>query len=306
MSDDMTDNVTDDVTDDATSSPASSSSANASPEAVGFVGIWVDSLTRGLGQIGGSPLPCLALPQPPAEAPAAGAADLWVVCACSGGLRGEMSLRLPPATTLRFAQMFMSEPPMPEAELTADHREAVVELARQIGGLVASELKPAWGEVQLRFDAPPGAPSWPASSAHWIGAGEDPATASLLEVQLSAALVAGLRVEKTEAAKAAPLPASPSPPAPPTPPVPPTADESNAKLALLMDVELAITLRFGSRRLLLREVLDLNPGAVIDLDRLVQDPVDLLLDGRLVARGEVVVLDGNYGVRVTEVAPANP
>ncbi len=67
-----------------------------------------------------------------------------------------------------------------------------------------------------------------------------------------------------------------------------------------------MTLRFGSRRLLLREVLDLNPGAVVELDRQVADPVDVLLDGRLVARGEVVVLDGNYGVRVTEVAPASP
>jgi flagellar motor switch protein FliN/FliY len=72
-----------------------------------------------------------------------------------------------------------------------------------------------------------------------------------------------------------------------------------------MDVELAVTLRFGSRRLLLREVLDLIPGSVVDLDRQVEEPVDILLDGRLIARGEVVVLDGNYGVRVTEVAPAS-
>jgi flagellar motor switch protein FliN/FliY len=265
-----------------------------------FVHIWVDSFTQVLGQISGSPLPCFALPEAPAEPPAVSATDLWIVCACSGGLRGEMSLRLPTRTTLRLAQMFMSESPMPEAELTADHREAVVELARQIGGLVASTLKPAWGEVQLRFDASPGAPSWPASSATWIRAGEDPVTGSLLEVQLSAALAAGLRVEKTEAAKPASIPTAP------VPLTPPSSGESNAKLALLMDVELAITVRFGSRRLLLREVLDLNPGAVIDLDRQVQEPVDVLLDGRLVARGEVVVLDGNYGVRVTEVAPASP
>jgi len=292
------------MTDDTHLSPSSpapaAASANALPEAGAFVGIWVDSLTQVLGQISGSPLPCFALPEPPAEAPAANAADLWIVCACSGSLRGEMNLHLPPATALRLAQMFMSEPPMPEAELTADYREAVVELARQIGGLVASELKPVWGEVQLRFDASAGAPSWPASSAVWIQAGEDPATASLLEVQLSAALVAGLRVEKTETAKPVFIPTASAP-------LPsPTSDDSNAKLALLMDVELAITLRFGSRRLLLREVLDLNPGTVIDLDRQVQEPVDVLLDGRLVARGEVVVLDGNYGVRVTEVTPASP
>jgi flagellar motor switch protein FliN/FliY len=70
-----------------------------------------------------------------------------------------------------------------------------------------------------------------------------------------------------------------------------------------MDVQLAMTMRFGSRRMLLREILDLNPGSVIELDRRVQEPVDLLLDGRLVARGEVVVIDGNYGLRVTDVSP---
>jgi flagellar motor switch protein FliN/FliY len=83
--------------------------------------------------------------------------------------------------------------------------------------------------------------------------------------------------------------------------LPPTAAEEENKLALLMDVELAMTLRFGGRRMLLREILDLCLGSVVELDRQVKDPVELLLDGRLVARGEVVVLDGNYGLRVTEV-----
>lgn len=273
----------------------------ASPEPARYLQSWVDSLTQVLGQISGSPLPCAGLAEPPVEIPAAAPTDLWIVCACSGGLRGEMSLRLPAPTTLRLAQMFMSEPPVPEAELTADHREAVVELLRQVGGLVASALKPIWGEVPLRFDASPGAPSWPASSATWIRLGEDP-SASVLEVQLSAALAAGLRTEKVEAPQPAP---SPDPPASAPALVPSTADENAAKLSLLMEVELGVTLRFGSRRLLLREVLDLNPGAVVDLDRQVEEPVDVLLDGRLVARGEVVVLDGNYGVRITEVAPAS-
>jgi flagellar motor switch protein FliN/FliY len=67
-----------------------------------------------------------------------------------------------------------------------------------------------------------------------------------------------------------------------------------------------MTMRFGSRQLLLREVLDLSPGAVVELDRTIQEPVDLLLDGRLVARGEVVVIDGNYGLRVTDVSPLAP
>jgi flagellar motor switch protein FliN/FliY len=66
-------------------------------------------------------------------------------------------------------------------------------------------------------------------------------------------------------------------------------------------VELDITMRFGEQRLPLREVLQLAPGAVIELDRQISEPVDLLLDGKLIARGEVVVVDGNYGLRVLEV-----
>lgn len=278
-----------------------SASIPAHPEPARYIQIWLDSMAQVLGQISGSPLPCVTLPEAPAEPPPTAPGDLWMVCVCSGGLRGEMSLRLPAAATLRLAQIFMSEPPAPEAELTPDHREAAVELWRQVAGLAAAGLKAGWGEVQLRLDASPGAPSWPASSSTWIRAGEDPATpVAMVEMQLSAALVAGLRAEKSEAAKpsaSVPVPAA-------SVLVPSTPEENQAKLGLLMEVELAVTLRFGSRRLLLREVLDLNPGAVVDLDRQVEEPVDVLLDGRLVARGEVVVLDGNYGVRVTEVAPA--
>jgi flagellar motor switch protein FliN/FliY len=72
-------------------------------------------------------------------------------------------------------------------------------------------------------------------------------------------------------------------------------------LKLVMDVELNVSLRFGQRQLPLREVLDLASGSVIELDRLADEPVELYLDGKLIARGEAVVVDGNYGLRVTEI-----
>jgi flagellar motor switch protein FliN/FliY len=72
-------------------------------------------------------------------------------------------------------------------------------------------------------------------------------------------------------------------------------------LKLVMDVELNVTLRFGQRQLPLREVLELVSGSVIELDRQVDEPVELLLDGKLIARGEAVIVDGNYGLRVTEI-----
>ncbi len=75
-------------------------------------------------------------------------------------------------------------------------------------------------------------------------------------------------------------------------------------LGLLMDVELDVMLQFGCRQATLREVLELATGAVLELDREIEQPVDLLLNGRVIARGEVVVIDGNYGLRVTEVASA--
>jgi flagellar motor switch protein FliN/FliY len=72
-------------------------------------------------------------------------------------------------------------------------------------------------------------------------------------------------------------------------------------LNLVLDVELSMSLRFGQRQLPLREVLELVSGSVVELDRQVDDPVELLLDGRVIARGEAVIVDGNYGLRVTEI-----
>ena len=76
---------------------------------------------------------------------------------------------------------------------------------------------------------------------------------------------------------------------------------SDTNLDLLMGVDLTLTLRFGTRTLTLREILDLTSGSVVELDRQVQEPADLLLGDKLIARGEVVIVDGNYGLRITEL-----
>lgn len=73
-------------------------------------------------------------------------------------------------------------------------------------------------------------------------------------------------------------------------------------LELLLDVELEAALRFGSREMSLGAILDLGPGDVVHLDRHVSDPVDLIVADKIVARGEVVLVNGNFGLRVTEVA----
>lgn len=71
---------------------------------------------------------------------------------------------------------------------------------------------------------------------------------------------------------------------------------------LLLDVELEAALRFGCCEMPLGEILELGPGDVVELDRHVTDPVDLIVGDKIVARGEVVLVNGNFALRVTEVA----
>jgi flagellar motor switch protein FliN len=71
---------------------------------------------------------------------------------------------------------------------------------------------------------------------------------------------------------------------------------------LLLDVELEAALRFGCCEIPLGEILELGPGDVVELDRHVTDPVDLIVGDKIVARGEVVLVNGSFGLRVTEVA----
>jgi len=91
-----------------------------------------------------------------------------------------------------------------------------------------------------------------------------------------------------------------SPASPSSSPPPPPA--FSAGIDLLLDVELEAALRFGCKELPLGEILDLGPGDVVQLDRNVADPVDLIVADKIVARGEVVLVNGNFGLRITEVA----
>jgi flagellar motor switch protein FliN/FliY len=72
-------------------------------------------------------------------------------------------------------------------------------------------------------------------------------------------------------------------------------------MKVLYDVELSLTVEIGRTRLLMRDVMNLVPGAVLELDRSAGSPADILVNGRIIARGEVVVVDEDYAVRVTEI-----
>ena len=71
---------------------------------------------------------------------------------------------------------------------------------------------------------------------------------------------------------------------------------------LLLDVALPVSVSFGRTSLQIREVLKLNTGSIVELNRFVAEPVDVIVNDCVIARGEVVVVDGNYGVRITQLS----
>jgi len=81
----------------------------------------------------------------------------------------------------------------------------------------------------------------------------------------------------------------------------PAVGGDDADLARLHDVPVELTVEIGRTRMTIGETLALGPGAIVSLNRLAGEPVDLLVNGTPIARGEVVVIDEEFGLRVTEV-----
>jgi flagellar motor switch protein FliN/FliY len=79
----------------------------------------------------------------------------------------------------------------------------------------------------------------------------------------------------------------------------------SAGIGLLNDVPLVVTAELGRTSMYVRDLLNLAPGTVVELDRLAGAPIDILVNGKIIARGEVVVVDEEFGVRVVEIVDAD-
>lgn len=166
--------------------------------------------------------------------------------------------------------------------------QAISAVARAIGGVVGTEVAceagseqppaqevPEWASVQLTF-------------------ADKPLPALLLGV--SAALTAALASPAPAETAAIAAPAVRDRSAEEVP------IKSSRTMDLLLDVELPVSISFGKTCLPLRDVLKLTTGSIVELNRTASDPVDVLVNQRLVARGEVVVVEGNYGIRIQQIA----
>jgi len=79
------------------------------------------------------------------------------------------------------------------------------------------------------------------------------------------------------------------------------SSEEMKNIALIMDVKLPVRVRIGQKRMLLKDVLNMDIGSVIELNQLANDPLDILVDNHVIAQGEVVIVDGNFGIQVTTI-----
>ncbi len=79
-------------------------------------------------------------------------------------------------------------------------------------------------------------------------------------------------------------------------------DENEMRnISLIMDVKLPVRVRIGQKKMLLKDVLSMDIGSVIELNQLANDPLDILVDDRVIAQGEVVIVDGNFGIQITTI-----
>lgn len=228
-----------------------------------------------------------------------------------GAFQGYMTLLCDRTVAVQFGQLLQSEACDPAAEFSDMQRDAFTEFLRTVAGDLATGWKAEMSQqIELVLEAV-AQPRAPGAQIATLELKSDKFSALsvrlLLDPGLCTALDAAAAPPPAETPVAAPAAASAGV-APAVGGADPLATHllagTTPNLALLLDVELEATIRFGQRDMLLREVFGLMPGAVVELDQLVNEPAELLVAGRLIARGEVVVVDGNFGLRVTEVAAA--
>lgn len=235
----------------------------------------------------------------------------------AGGGEAALALAMPAADAAALAELIAGGAPQPgAAELSADELETLNDGLRQVGLAGAAEAlrellggsggAPAadWGGVrQVASDEMMswfgGGAGWSAAELAWGAGGASGRMLLAVSAQavtvLSSASAAEAPAGRGVVVQTARFSAIGGTPAP----------AARHNIDLIVDIPLQLTVELGRTNRRIKDILALSPGAVIELDKLAGEAVDVLVNGRLVAKGEVVVIDENFGVRITDiVSPA--
>jgi flagellar motor switch protein FliN/FliY len=220
----------------------------------------------------------------------------WVVAEVrfTRGFRGAHTIILSRADAAALAQLALGEEPSESIALSADHEAALRELINQMMSSAGASLRGLLGHpvaftaTDLKF-IEPGA-SW-TPPARW---------AALARVSVDGARQATLALTVPDAVIEEPWARAEPGQEPEAEGAP--AGTPTAGLDLILDITLPITVELGRAKMLIRDILGLSRGSVIELDRLAGEPVEILVNDRPIASGEVVIIDENFGVRLTHIS----
>jgi len=223
----------------------------------------------------------------------------------SGDVEASAMVALPPSLSASLSDLMMGEEPSDREDVSDDDIDATKEIVSNIFGAIANSLSAqkelpvlSFSVDSIEFKSDDEEVSLESFNKMYVYKFSLESVNSLLMFIIDDALVSALygapeNIEKSSTT---------------------TSNETESKsenvhlsndemsnIALIMDVKLPVRVRIGKKRMLLKDVLNMDIGSVIELNQLANDPLDILVDNHVVAQGEVVIVDGNFGVQITTI-----
>jgi flagellar motor switch protein FliN/FliY len=226
----------------------------------------------------------------------------------SGDVDGEAMVAVPPNLAASLSDMMMGEEASDREDVNDDDLDATKEIVSNIFGAIANSLPAQQGLPALSFSV---------ESIELIGDGEEVSLEafsrmyvykfslesihSLLMLIIDEPFYKALNGEESSAADFAEESMQTGNDVNNCSDDVHLSSEEMKNIALIMDVKLPVKVRIGTKKMLLKDVLNMDIGSVIELNQLANDPLDILVDNHVIAQGEVVIVDGNFGVQITTI-----
>lgn len=216
----------------------------------------------------------------------------------SGDGNGELAMILPVAMGTALADMMLGGEGETKPEMSEDDLDAIKEISANIFGAISTSLNSQKELPKLNFAC---------SNIEFVTQSIELSrfdkayifNFSLDSIQSNFTILANASfVGLFEGGAAAPVAHAESGSAPVAHALSPTEFKN---INMILDVRLNVKVRIGQKRMLLKDVIAMDIGSVIELNQLANDPLDILVDDKVIAKGEVVIVDGNFGIQITDI-----
>lgn len=215
----------------------------------------------------------------------------------SGDGNGELAMILPVAMGTALADMMLGGEGETKPEMSEDDLDAIKEISANIFGAISTSLNSQKELPKLNFAC---------SNIEFVTQSIELSrfdkayifNFSLDSIQSNFTILANASFVGLFEGGAAPVAHAESSSAPVAPALSPTEFKN---INMILDVRLNVKVRIGQKRMLLKDVIAMDIGSVIELNQLANDPLDILVDDKVIAKGEVVIVDGNFGIQITDI-----